>query len=327
MPANLSPEYKKAEQEYKSATTSEEKMAALERMMAVIPKHKGTEKMQADLKKRLSKLREMDEKSGGKRGELHQIRREGAAQAVMLGAPNCGKSLILRRLTNAKPDVGDYPFTTTKPLPGMMEYEDIKIQLVDTGPIADGLLEPYHKNLARAADLLLIVIDLAADDPAGDFKTIKDALSAVKVELARDLPEETLQYGVKTQRALIVANKADADEDDVLINELRNSINGKFDALAVSALNGDGIEGLRRAVFDGLDILRAYSKIPGKPPDIASPFVLKKGETVMDFARHVHKEIAEGLRYARIWGDGLFEGQMVQRDYKVRDRDVIELHV
>lgn len=327
MPANLSPEYKKAEVAFRAATTDEEKIEAIENMLAVIPKHKGTEKIQGDLKKRLSKLRTQEEKSGGKRGELYAIRREGAAQATLIGAPNCGKSLLVRRLTNAKPEVGDYPFTTTRPMPGMMEFEDIKIQLVDTGPVAGREFEPYHKNLSRTTDLVLLVADVGANDPAGDLAKIVDSYVDFKIDLVRELPDTAPEYGVKPRRALILANKYDLDEDDIILDDIKAKFSARFDIVTVSALNGDGIEEVRRTVFDYLSILRVYSKIPGKPPDMNSPFIMKKGSTVMDVARTVHKEIAEGLRYARIWTEGLFEGQMVNRDYQVKDKDIIELHV
>jgi len=329
MPANLTPEYKKAELEFRAAATTEEKIAALEHMMAVIPKHKGTEKMQADLKKRISKFREQAEKSGGKRGDLYFVRAEGAGQVILLGPPNSGKSSLMRRLTNARPEVGEYPFTTTKPFPGMMEYEDIKIQLVDLGPAADGELEPFHKNLARTADLTLLVVDFGAADPALDTKQIIDALARSKTELVRTLPEEVPEYGVKPRPALIALNKYDIDEDDILLGEFRAAVGDALDILPISCADGRGVEELRRAIFSALDIIRVYSKIPGKPPDMASPFIMRRGGTLMDFARQVHKEFAEGLRYARIWGTNkeLFDGQMVQRDYKLSDKDVIELHV
>ena len=328
MPANLTPEYKKAEAEYKTATTADEKMFALEHMMATIPRHKGTEKLQADIKKRISRLREGEDKSGGKRADLYAVAREGAAQAILLGAPNCGKSSLVRCLTNAKPEVAEYPFTTTRTMPGMMEFEDIKIQLVDMPPIADGILEPFHKNLARSTDLVIVVIDLGANDPAADFISYRDALAAAKIEIVPDVPETVTEYGVKQRPAMILANKYDFDEGDVLLDEFRAKVGGSgFAVVPVSTLTGDGVEDVRRAVFDSLGILRVYSKIPGRPADMASPFILHKGGTVMDLARIVHKDFAESLRYARIWGAEHFDGQMVQRDYQLRDRDILELHM
>ena len=326
MPANLSPEYKKAEAEFKEARTGQEKLIALEHMLAVIPKHKGTEKLQADIKKRISNLRKAEEKASGKRGDYLHVKREGAAQVALLGPPNCGKSLLMQCLTNARPEVADYPFTTTRPLPGMMPFEDIQVQLVDTGPIADNRLEPYHVNLLRNADLLLPVLDLGAADPNGDFEQLVQTMMGAKIELVAELPDNVPEYGVKPKAVLVVVNKYDVDEDDILMDEVRKRQKG-YDLHPVSAVLEQGIEDLRKAVIKRLGIVRIYSKIPGKPPDMNKPFVVPRNSTVLDVAMQVHKEFAENLRYARIWGSERFDGQKVQRDYKVSDKDVIELHI
>lgn len=325
MPANLSPEYKKAEAAFREARTAQEKIIALEHMLAVIPKHKGTERMQGDIKKRLSKLSAAEEKSAGKRSDFLHVKRDGAGQAAVVGHPNSGKSLLVKMLTGAEPEVAPYPFTTTRPSPYMMPFEDILIQLVDTGPVDAGRIEPYHINLMRNADLILPVLDLGAPDPNGDFDDLMRALAGAKVEFARELPENVPEYGVKPKRTLVIVNKYDMDEDDILLEEVKRRQTA-FELLPVSAQTGTNIEALRDAIFRALDVCRIYSKIPGKPPDMSCPYVMPRGSTVIDVAKTVHKEVAENLRYARIWGSKRFEGQKVQRDYKVHDKDVIELH-
>ena len=137
MPANLTPEYLAAEEEFKSAQSHEEKIAALERMLSTVPKHKGTEKLQADIKRRLSRERKEGHKKGGARTvPFWLVKKEGAGQVALIGPPNAGKSSLLAALTNARPEVADYPFTTHAPTPGMMAYENIQVQLIDLPPVS-----------------------------------------------------------------------------------------------------------------------------------------------------------------------------------------------
>ncbi|MFA6449963.1 MAG: GTPase [bacterium] len=327
MPANLTPEYRKAEEAFREAKTRDEKIAAIEHMMAVIPKHKGTDHLQGDLKRRLSKLREMDDKVGGKRGDPFRIEREGAGQAVLLGPPNCGKSSILAALTNARPDVAPYPFTTSRPLPGMMDYEDIQIQLIDTSPVTSDHFEQFHSNLARNGDLSLCVVDLTDSDPVAQFNEIISIFASRKIKFAPERTDEIIEYGVAYKKALVLANKYDLDEDDILLNAFREAAKTDLPVIPISATAGDGLEEMRRLVFASLNILRVYSKIPGRQPDMDSPFVLPEGSSVMDVARTVHNDFAASLKYARIWGSEKFDGQKVQRDYIVHDKDIIELHI
>ncbi len=326
MPANLTPDYKRAEEAFRKAKTRDERIAALEQMLAVIPKHKGTDKMQADLRKRLSKLRELEEQSGGKRTDHFAVRREGAGQAVIVGAPNCGKSSLLAALTNASPEIADYPFSTPKPLPGMMPFEDIQIQLIDTPPVTFDRVESFHSNLARPTDLILCMVGLGADDPVAQFSEVRDVFEKIKIRFSVENPEESQFYGMADKKTLLVLNKYDLDEDDILLGEFRASVKTELPVFPVSAKNGTGLEELKHTIFEALNIVRIYSKIPGRPPEMKSPFTLPSGSTVRDVARVVHNEIADRLKYARIWGSEKFDGQMVQRDYVVHDRDIIELH-
>jgi ribosome-interacting GTPase 1 len=329
MPANLTPQYLEADRRFRQAKTAAERISALEDMLALIPKHKGTEKMQADLKRRLSKAREEAQKKGkaGARGNTYHVPREGAGQVVLVGPPNSGKSTLLAMLTNAVPEVADYPFTTRKPLPGMMEFENIKIQLVDLPPIAPEWTEGWVFGLIRNADLVLVLVDLSSDDVLEQVEQIKTQLAAHKLRLTRHAGGESTDEGEMTKRALVAGNKEeidDAKERAVLLAELYAA---DFPVHTVSSASGSNLEALRQALYDGLDILRVYTKSPGKKPDLDAPFVLKQGATVLDVAGAVHKDIATALKFAKIWGADKFDGQRVTREYVVQDGDVIELHI
>jgi len=332
MPANLTPQYMSAEQRFKQASTHEEKITCLEEMLRVIPKHKGTDKLQADLKRRLSKLRQEAQKAAAtRRGYTLSVEAEGAGQIVMVGPPNVGKSALLAALTKATPEVADYPFTTRRPMPGMMFLENVQIQLVDMPPISHESMESWMSQITRNADAILLVVDLGDSAVLDAVELIAEVLQEWKIlPAARPLtPEEedTLDVGVVPRRALLLGNKWDvpASKDNWdIIQELYST---RWPTLAVSATHGYNLEALRRALYTLLDIVRVYTKAPGKKPDLTAPFTMPRGSTVVEVAATVHKDFATHLKFARIWGTEKYDGQMVQRDYIVQEGDVIELHM
>ena len=332
MPANLTPEYLEAERAFKEATSPADKTAALEHMLAVIPKHKGTEKMIGELRRKIARLKSEQQsahKHGPARGApVYHVEREGAGQIALAGAPNTGKSALLRALTHATPEVADYPFTTRAPLPGMMLFEDVQIQLVDLPPLDAEHGESWVPQAVRNADAVLLVVDLGAVDLLDEIDNSVAILDKAKIALGKPEP---VPYGYVAKPTVVVANKSDlpsAQEDFQVFLEL---LGGRFPALAVSAQTGEGLDVLRRAAFELLGIVRVYSKEPGKKPDLTKPFVLKTGATVADLAERVHKEILAHLKHARIWSQQHsssvhFDGQMVHRDHVLTDRDIVELH-
>ncbi len=325
MAANLTPEYLEAEKRFKSAKTTDEKVEALEQMMATIPRHKGTEKLQGDLKRRLSKLRAGQQRRPVSRaGLMHRVEKEGAGQVVLVGPPNSGKSQLLRCLTHAAPEVADYPFTTRAPLPGMMVFEDVQIQLVDLPPVHPDFPETWLYQIIRNADAALLVVDLSDPDLLEDLETTLTELRKAKVELGALAPPNSV--GWIGLRAILVGNKLDASgaiEDLEILKELYRD---QFPIVQVSANTGEGLEQLRRAGFELLELVRVYTKAPGKKPDLTAPYVLKQGSHLIDLAAMVHHDFLTHLKFARVWGHGRFEGQMVNRDYRLVDKDVIELH-
>jgi hypothetical protein len=330
MPANLTPEYLEAEQRFKDAKTTPEKIVALEEMLSVIPKHKGTEKMRAEMRRRLSKLKgEKEKKSATKHAApVYLVEREGAGQVALAGPPNSGKSSLVRRLTHATPEVADYPFTTRLPVPGMMPFENIQIQLVDLPPLDPEFPEPWVPQALRNADALLLVVDLG---DAAVLEQLTETLALLEQgKILVEAPparEASGPRGAVHKPALLAGNKCDQPAARENFEALRELWQERFPMLAFSAESGEGLEGLRRGVFDLLGIVRVYTKAPGKKADLTAPFVLPRGATVLDVAERVHKDFLARLKFARLWGGGKYDGQMVHRDHKVEDNDILELHV
>jgi ribosome-interacting GTPase 1 len=326
VPANLTPQYKAAEQRFREAKTVPEKIEALQAMLAVIPKHKGTDHLQGDLKRRLSKLRDEAERQAKRAGFSISVPREGAGQAVLAGPPNAGKSSLLARLTRARPEVAEYPFATTRPIAGMLEVRKVQIQLVELPALSEEFMEPWVPGLVRPADLVLLVADLADPEAAEAVERAERIMQRSKVRLGRR-PGEGPEPGWMTKRALLVGNKADAPGGAERAGELRALYEGRLPFLAVSAHTGLSLLALGEVIYDALELIRAFSKPPGKAPSLQTPIVLARGATVLEFAESIHKDFAQKLQFARVWGGAKFEGQKVQRDYVVQDGDVIELHL
>ncbi|MBU2548118.1 MAG: TGS domain-containing protein [Proteobacteria bacterium] len=324
MPANLPPQYYELEKKYRAAGTAEEKLALLEEMLSTMPKHKGTDKLQADVKRRISKLKAQEQKKGGKRTSAFNIKREGAGQIALVGPPNSGKSALLQVLTRAEPEVADYPFTTRIPLAGMAAYEDVQVQLVDLPPLAGEYIDPWLPDLVRRADMLLVLLDLT-DDPLHQLDGLETVLAEKRIYLAGGGRVDEEGRGT-IKPCFLAANKLDAEGADETLFLMREMMDPPRDVLPISVLGGDNVNDLPRLLFESLKLIRVYTKIPGKPPDMHAPYVVARGTTVLDLAEKVHKDIVDSIKYARIWGAEKYDGQMVQLDYVLVDRDVIELH-
>ena len=329
MAANLTPQYLDAEAEYKKAKTAEDRLACLRKMFALMPKHKATEKLQAELKSKIKNASEEVETARHKKhgGVSYKIPRQGAGQVVLVGPPNCGKSRLLTRLTRATPEVAPYPCTTHQPTAGMMDWEDARVQLVDLPPITADVMEGWVSSMVRAADAALLVVDLADDDGPFAADAALEKLASTKTVLVGGLPAVVEDFSVEYIRTMLAANKADADGANDRLEIVREMFGQRFPIHVISAEHGSGLEELRSAVYRFLNVIRVYSKQPGKPPDKSAPFTCPAGSTVADFAVLVHRDFAEKLKSARIWGTGVFDGQAVGREHALCDKDVVELHV
>jgi len=314
MPANLTADYLEADRDYKSASTQAEKVAALERMLATLPKHKGTEKMQADIKRRLSQARKEAQKKGGHHAApFYLIEKEGAGQVALVGPPNSGKSQLVCALTHATPEVADYPFTTRMPTPGMMLFEDVQIQLIDLPPLSNEFMEQWLPQAIRAAHMSVLALD------------VNDIAVLDEIEFILGVIESRWLAPPK----LVVGNKVDLPGAADNFEALEELYRGRFPMLGVSARTGEGLDRFRRAVFDALEIVRVYTKAPGRKFELTAPYILKRGKTVADAAAHVHKDFAERLKFARLFKltGGDRDGLMVERSHVVADRDILEFHI
>jgi ribosome-interacting GTPase 1 len=330
MAVNLTPQYHEAEAEYKRAQTAEERLECLHKMWALVPKHKASEKLQAELKTKISETKaelEHERRHPKKGGVSHKIPRQGAGQVILLGGPNAGKSRILSRLTRATPEVAPYPFTTREPAAGMMDWEDARVQLIDTPPITADYLEGYVSSMVRASDGCVLVVDLGDDDGPFAAEAVVERLAQVKTVLVGSPPADPEDPTIEYVKTLLAANKVAAPGAQDRLDVVREMFGSRFGVFPLDAESGAGLEELRTAIYRSLNVIRVYSKKPGKPADMQSPFTCPAGSTVAQMAELVHRDFAEKLKSARIWGTGVFDGQAVTRDHVLHDKDVVELHV
>jgi ribosome-interacting GTPase 1 len=329
MPANLTPQYQKAEEEYRRAQTPQEQVDCLQRMLTLIPKHKGTEKLQADLKTRLKEARgavEHEAQAPKKVGKTYRYPRQGAAQVLLLGAPNAGKSRVLAELTHATPEVAPYPFTTREPLPGMMPWEDVTVQLIDTPPITDAHFEPYLTNVVRSADMVLLVFDGSSDDAPDETAEVVRQFASRKTELAANSGFAEGDFSIVRIKTLLVATRSDDPGCEERLAYFREVLPHDFALLQVEFDRPESRDALRNAVFAALEVIRVYTKRPGRPAELDNPFTIPREGTVDDLAAKVHRDIAEKLKFAKVWGTSARDGQSVGREHVLADKDVVELH-
>jgi ribosome-interacting GTPase 1 len=324
MPANLTPQYLEAEKNYRAAKTTQEKIAWLEEMLTVMPKHKGTDHLRADLRTKIANLtKSMGKKAATARTSM-KIEKAGAAQIAVIGPPNSGKSQIVASITNAKPNVATYPYTTQSATPGMMHFENVQIQLIDTPPFGEQPPEWWLLNIVRRAEALLIVVDLSVDALTQADELI-NLLKEKNIGLGENPNEDDEESPISYKKVLLIGNKADLDLDGKNYQDLQEMFNGTLPTIATNATGN--LDELKKQIFEMLNVIRVYTKTPGNKPDMTDPIVLETGSTLEMAAMAIHKSIAQRMKYARIWGSGKFDGMMVKRDHVLQDGDIIEVHV
>jgi len=330
MAANLTPQYLKAEEEYRRAATTEDEIRWLEVMLREMPKHKASEKLQSDLKTKISRAKkdlEVERKSG-KKGTSVRLPRQGAGTVVILGGPNAGKSRLVAALTRATPEVAPYPFTTRTPTPGMMPWEDVSVQLIDTPPITADYLESYMQGMIRGADAAVLLVDLGADEGIEQCQALLDRLQGTKTRLAAKSYLDEEDVGLSYTQTLFAPNKIDDPEAPLRLELLHEALKLDFPEFVISAETGAGLDKLKEAIYRSLDVVRVYTKTPtAKEPDMTRPFTLRRGSTLADLAGMIHQDFAEKLKSARIWGTAVHDASTVKPDYVLHDRDIAELHI
>ncbi|MGC9363240.1 MAG: TGS domain-containing protein [Fidelibacterota bacterium] len=328
MPANLPPEYYAAEEKFRSAESIPAKIHCLEELISTVPKHKGTDHLRAELRRKLSRLKsdQHRKKNVGRHESDFHIEKEGAARIVMIGPTNVGKSSLVATLTHATPKISDSPYTTWSPLPGMLNIRDVQLQLIDTPPLNPDFSQPELFDLIRTADLILLMLDIQ-DFP---IQQLDDSIALLK---KHHMVPEFLKYQSENPEAalfiptLVVINKVDNQpfmQDFNAFCELEGSI---APILPVSGQSRYNLDSLGQRCLEMLHLIRIFSKPPGKEPDLTQPYVLKSGATVADFAEKVHRDFVQNLKTARVWGKSVYDGQMVGRDHLLNDGDIVELHI
>jgi uncharacterized protein len=342
MPTNVTPEYKKAEAEFRQARTPEDRLAGLREMLRTLPKHKGTDHLQADIRTRIKELTEEvagPRKGGARTGPAHVVHPDGAGQVALLGPPNSGKSALHARLTGSHAAVGPYPFTTQFPQPGMLPHLDVGIQLVDLPPVAAQHPVPWLANALQPADAALLVVDLGDPACVDAVLELHDLLAERRVYLTADWSPADADLAAATLDddedfdpfalhlpTLLVATKADqVDHYDEELAAFRELTGENYPAVTVSAETGAGLDAIGPFLFDHLGVVRVYTKIPGQPPDLSRPFTVRRGQTVEDVATLIHKDLVATLRWARLWRREI-EGLQVGKHHVVEDGDVLEIH-
>jgi len=328
MAANLTQRYRKAERAYRAAESPDEILASLLVLFRELPKHKGTERLQADLKQKISLAKKscLEPSTTGQAARF-RIPQQGAGRVVLLGGPNSGKSQLLKSLTKAEPEVADYPFSTREPAPGMMPYEDIFVQLIDTPPTTVDYLDSDVQELVRGADLALLLVDLAEDDPVSQACDIVERLAKTKTQLDTSTYLSPTDVGLSLTETFIVLNKVDLPNAGERAETFRRLCKLNFRQFSISATAGDGLSELKDSVFKALDVVRVYTKSPReKEADFEKPFTVRRGGTLEDVAELIHHDLAKNLRFAKVWGSTVHDGAVGKRDYVVHDKDIVEIH-
>jgi ribosome-interacting GTPase 1 len=325
MPANLPPQYFEAEKRFRSAKEPEEKIAALQAMLAIMPRHKGTDKLHAMLRQKIARFsQEAERKYATARRAGFYISREGAGQVMLVGPANAGKSQLLAVVTEAIPEIAEYPFTTKTPIPGMMKFEDIQIQLVDTPPIGHKEVRVLLANTLRNADIMAIIIDLSRES----VSQVEAALQGLREARIEPLDDETkVTPGSYPRKMLIVGNKNELAGSKENWERLRSQYGRLFPLVSISAREGSGLEEFKKAIYQALDIMRVYTKTPGSKADLTDPMILKKGSTLGEAAESLHKDFYQNLKYAVVWGSGKYDGQRVSKGHVLQEGDIVEFHI
>ena len=293
---NQSPHYKKAEQMFLSSETPKDKIFWLEEMIKQCPKHKSSEKMLANLKTRYKKIKTQISKSSKAGKPSKQGIKKQDMQCILTGMPNTGKTSIFNTLTKQKEKTSPIAFTTYQPKLGTINFEDVKIQIIDMPPFPS-----QDQGLLNSTDTLLVIIDNIN-------------------QLA-----QTEKFTAKSKaKKIFIYNKADIlseKEKRKITSTLKSK---KLDFILFSAVNPQNIFELNKKIFKSFPIIRIYTKEPHKPAT-KDPMILKQGSSVGNVAEKILKGMSKKIKKVKIWGpSSKFAGQPVGLEHTLKDKDTIE---
>jgi len=299
MPINAGPEFFAAEKKYLAAQTLEDKIFYLELVIRAAPKHKSSENLLKELRTRLKKLKQKEEKGKKGKGGKKGIRKEGF-QCALLGLPNSGKSSILHKITNASPKISAHPFATSEPEIGTLDYQGVKAQIVDLPSIGS---DQFDSGIVNTADCLIIVVQAVSE------------LEEIKPLLKRAEGKKIIVFSKSDY--LSPTNK----------RKLQATIKSKkLNGIMVSSSTKEGIEELKQKILETMNVIRVYTKEPGKPKT-KNPIVLPSGSTVKDAAENIRKGFSQQIKETRLTGpSSKFPKQRVGLSHKLKDKDIIEFH-
>ncbi|MCX6799263.1 MAG: 50S ribosome-binding GTPase [Candidatus Diapherotrites archaeon] len=355
MPTNVTVDFERARDKSQKAKSAEEKLNALYEMQRFAPSHKGGENLRRDISRKIAQVKKEQEKQRKREkqkgsGPSLAVKKEGIGQIAIVGLPNSGKSWLLNKLTGVDVEIAPYPFTTKKPVVGMMNYKGAKIQLVELPALVEGSSSgkangPQLLSVARTADAVIMAVrdseeqrvllrelrsaNIAVNEKKPMIEVTPNKFGGIEIANKKNLkaPMRELISFLKV-RGLYNVNV-------VLNEELRNmqQVDRALDdrivyknALLVNPFTEKNIESLPQKIFSLLGRVLIYTKRPGEKPDLEAPLALPKGATIEDAARMLHKDLAERLKFARVWGGSKFGGQRVARDYRLQNLDVVEIY-
>jgi len=328
MPANLPPDYYAAEEKFRTAESMSAKITCLDKLISTVPKHKGTDHLRAELRRKLSRLKseQHKKKNVGRHESEYHIEKEGSGRIVIIGSTNTGKSSLIARLTHATPKISESPFTTWAPVPGMMNVKDVHLQLIDTPPLSNEYSKPELFDLIRTSDLLLLILDIRAF-PIQQFDDSIAMLAnhRIAAEFLKDRLEDSKSMTIIP--TIIVMNKVDNQILQADFDTFCELEQADWPVIPVSVQNQYNLDLMGERCIEMMQLMRIFSKPPGKEPEMCQPYVLKIGSTIDDFAGKVHRDFINNLKRARVWGQNVYDGQLVGRDHILNDGDVVELHI
>lgn len=320
MPANLTPQFYKAQQRLQEAKTTEEKIAIIEEMISLAPKHKGTEHLLGQLRTKLAKLKEEGKKGGAKARQV-VIQKLGAGTVIFAGPPNSGKSTLFKALTGRDVPISDMPFSTKDYYPGVLRFENVTIQLVDSPPIMMEFADAALNSVIRQCDALALVLDASSPTLLEDYDMCVKFFEEKRIKIFAPKTEiASPNFLIRTMVGLTKFVETECSEN---VEAFKSLLERGAHVITTNAdFPFDDIPG---QIFKLLNIMRIYCKPQGSKVDYDKPEIVPIGSTVEDFARELQKDFAKRLRQAKLFNDEFKSGMFVPRTQTLKDGDTVEL--